>query len=456
MTMTVFAKFFLKMAGRKKPACFSFPVFVILASLCFVGNAGADVITVGPGESVSSLHQVGWDKLKPDDEVRIKAKETPYREKIILKRSGTRKKRIRITGIPDRDGRLPVIDGSNAVHFMTSTDVLLSRRAIIIVGGSRSEDKADFVEIRNLELRNANNTNFFYQKKQRVKYADNGAGIYVQRGKNVVVKNCRIHACCMGVQTAYYPEVDNFVLTGNLIYNNGDFTKTHWAHNVYLSAGKSLVEFNRFGELVSDGNNIKDRSGLTVIRYNWIEGGMSRQIDLVETKKYPSADAYVYGNVIISGKKTKNPKMVLFGGDMGEHSSRNGTLYFFNNTLHFRKKKLDGFVWVNRPNCRAVLNNNIFLGGHAVWIGNGFITGFNNLVEFGANQAGLRNCYMGGIEQIMNRNGISYFPRPGSLLINNGSFAIPARVRYMPLPIPGEKSQRPRVGKIDIGAYEFF
>ena len=134
-------------------------------SLCFVGNAGADVITVGPGESVSSLHQVGWDKLKPDDEVRIKAKETPYREKIILKRSGTRKKRIRITGIPDGDGRLPVIDGSNAVHFMTSTDVLLSRRAIIIVGGSRSEDKADFVEIRNLELRNANNTNFFYQKK---------------------------------------------------------------------------------------------------------------------------------------------------------------------------------------------------------------------------------------------------------------------------------------------------
>ena len=260
----------------------------------------------------------------------------------------------------------------------------------------------------------------------------------------------------MGVQTAYYPEVDNFVLTGNFIYNNGDFTKTHWAHNVYLSAGKSLVEFNRFGELVSDGNNIKDRSGLTVIRYNWIEGDMSRQIDLVETKKYPSADAYVYGNVIISGKKTKNPKMVLFGGDAGEHSSRNGTLYFFNNTVHFRQKKLDGFVWVNRPNCRAVLNNNIFLGGHAVWIGTGFITGFNNLVEFGANQAGLRNCYMGGMEQIMNRNSISYFPRPGSLLINNGSFAIPARVRYMPLPIPGKKSQRPRVGKIDIGAYEFF
>ena len=430
--------------------------FALFFLFCPVSGVDANIIEVGPGSTFSHLRQVKWDKLKPGDEVIIKAKKEPYREKIIVKRSGTRKRPIRITGVPDAEGHLPVIDGFDAVHFDARTEVGLARRAIIIVGGSNAQGQADFVIIRNLELRNANNTNFFYQNGQRVKYADNGAGVYVQRGKNVVVKGCRIHSCCMGVQTAYYPEVNNFALIGNIIYDNGDFTRNHWAHNVYLSAGKSLVEFNRFGELVSDGNNIKDRSGLTIIRYNWIEGGMSRQIDLVETKKYPSADAYVYGNVIISGKKTKNPKMVLFGGDAGKYSSRNGTLYFFNNTVHFKQKRLDGFVWVNRPNCRAVLSNNMFLGGHAVWIGNGVITGFNNLVEFGADPARLSNSYMGGIEQIMNRNGVSYFPRPGSLLINNGSFAIPARVRYMPMPIPGEKKQRPQLGKMDIGAYEFF
>lgn len=418
-------------------------------------GANADVINVGPAETFSFLHQVKWDQLKPGDEVRIQAKDEPYREKIVLTRSGTRDRPIRITGIPGEGGRLPVLDGSDAVHFEARTDTGLARRAIIIVGGSREEGRADFVLIQNLEIRNANNTTFFYQNGQRVRYADNGAGIYVQQGNHVMVKDCRIHSCCMGVQTAYYPEVDKFRLTGNIIYHNGDFTRQRWAHNVYLCAGRSLVEFNRFGELVSDGNNIKDRSGLTIIRYNWIEGGMSRQIDLVESKRYASSDVYVYGNVIISGERTKNPKMILFGGDAGETSSRRGTLYLYNNTIHFREKELHAFVWVNRPDCRAVLTNNVFLGGDHIWMGKGQVTGFNNLVSFGAGRAGLTHSFPGGLEQVQAVKGFQYYPRPGSLLIDNGFSSLPAKVEYVPMPRPG-KRKRPRMGTIDIGAYEFY
>lgn len=112
-------------------------LFLVLIVFVFLtGGAWAEVITVGPGQDLSFLRQVHWDRLKPGDEVRIKAKKEPYREKVILTRSGTRKKRIRITDIPDEAGRLPVIDGSNAFHFMARTDVLLSRRAIIFVGGA--------------------------------------------------------------------------------------------------------------------------------------------------------------------------------------------------------------------------------------------------------------------------------------------------------------------------------
>ncbi len=135
----------------------------------------------------------------------------------------------------------------------------------------------------------------------RVRFSINSAGIYVHKGRNVVIKECIIHSCCMGVKTAYYPDVDNFLLTKNIIYNNGDFTRTHGGHNVYLGAGKSIIQFNRFGELYSNGANIKDRSRFTVIRYNWIQGGMAHQIDLVENRNYSNANAYVYGNVIIKG-----------------------------------------------------------------------------------------------------------------------------------------------------------
>ena len=428
--------------------------FVFIVFFFFAGGTQAEVITVGPGQDASSLKQVRWDRLRPGDEVRIKARSKPYREKIVLKRSGRSDRPIRITGVPDQDGHLPVLDGENAVHFQARTDVKLSRRAIIIAGGSHTRERADFVVIENLELRNANNTASFRQNGAQIRYADNGAGIYVNRGDNVVIKGCRIHSCCMGVQTAYAPDVKTFVLTGNIIYNNGDFTRTHWAHNVYLGAGKSLVEFNRFGELVSDGNNIKDRSGFTVIRYNWIEGGMSRQIDLVETKKYPSADAYVYGNVIVSGQRTKNPKMVLFGGDAGERSSRRGTLYFFNNTLHFKQRELHGFVWINRTDCRVILTNNVFLGGNNIWLGPGRASGFNNMIGLKANHTGLTSSFTGSFEQMQYRKDNPYLPKPGSILINNGFLKVPKPVRYVPLPWPG-KRKRPHIGVIDIGAYEF-
>ncbi len=440
----------------------------LLISYCIVliilipVHVNAAVYRIGPAQQYQYLRQIQWDSLNPGDIVEIHSRPEPYREKFVVKSSGTKKRPIIIKGIPDAEGKLPVIDGSMAVNVQTKIQPELARRAIIIVGGSESKngalysskDAGDYIVIKALELRNANNTNFFYLNGTRIQYAANGAGVYVQKGRNVVIMECIIHSCCMGVQTAYYPNVDNFLLSKNIIYNNGDFTRTHWGHNVYLGSRKSIVEFNRFGELYSDGNNIKDRSEVIVIRYNWIEGGMSRQIDLVETRKYPTANAYVYGNVIISGEKTKNPKMVLFGGDTGEHSSRKGTLYFFNNTVHFKKMGLHAFIWVNRPDCKAILMNNLFLGGKNIWSGTGRVTGMNNMIEHGSVSTGLTSSFFGSYDQIWSKGNIPYFPRPNSLLLNRGISTLPAKVQYIPMPMP-EKRRRPVLGALDIGAFEF-
>lgn len=436
-------------------------LYCMLSVILIPTHVSAEIHRIGPSQQYQHLRQINWDSLKPGDIVEIFRGPEPYREKIVIKSSGKKKKPIIIKGIPDAKGKLPVIDGSGAVNVQKNILPKLAARAIIIVGGSEpkrssvrsSQDAADHLVITNLELRNANNSNYFNLNGSRVKYAANAAGVYVQKGKNVVIKGCIIHSCCIGVKTAYYPDVDNFLLTKNIIYNNGDFTRTRWGHNVYLGAKKSVVQFNRFAELYSDGSNIKDRSQITIIRYNWIQGGMNRQIDLVETKKYPIANAYVYGNVIISGEKTKNPKMVLFGGD-AKGGSRRGTLYFFNNTMHFKKMGIHAFIGVNRPDCRAVLINNLFLGGKKIWAGTGHVTGLNNMLEYGTVTIGLSNSFFGGLDQIWSKGDINYFPRPGSLLLNRGTSALPAKVRYMPMPMP-EKRRRPAAGALDIGAFEF-
>ncbi|WP_300458589.1 hypothetical protein [Desulfobacula sp.] len=236
------------------------------------------------------------------------------------------------------------------------------------------------------------------------------------------------------------------------IYNNGDFTREAWGHNVYIQARKTMIEFNQFGELVSDGNNIKDRSNVTVIRYNWIAGGMSRQIDLVESHKYRVQDAFVYGNFITHGESIRNPKMILFGGDIG--GSRSGKLYFFNNTVISKINTDEGFLFVNQPDCKAILKNNVMLGRKKIWFGSGQVIGIKNLFSYGAETKDFLQSYFGGFEQFSRNTDFAFQPARGSLLINTGVRKLPAKVKFVPSPL-AKAVLRPNDGAIDIGAFEY-
>lgn len=286
-------------------------LFLIMLTFTYPIFANAETYDIGPGREFSHLSDFDWDSLDPGDIVKIHSTDEPYREKLVIRRSGSKREPIVIKGVPDSNGKLPVIDGDRARNFQRFCEPLKSRRGLLVLGDC---DPSNNIVIEGLELRNANNINKFLMGKELVGYANNAAGIFLNRGINVKVRKCIIHSCCIGIITSYYPDVDDFVLSSSHIYDNGDFTGERWGHNVYLCARRQLLQFNRFGDLRSDGNNIKDRSQQTVIRYNWIEGGMSHQIDLVESRKYKKADALVYGNVILQGRKVKNPKMVFYGG----------------------------------------------------------------------------------------------------------------------------------------------
>ncbi len=416
-------------------------------------HSNARTYNIGAEYQYKNLEDLNWDALEPGDIVRIHWKKEPYREKLVIRCSGTKEKPIIIRGIRGPSRNLPIIDGSGAKQFQKMRSSLKARRGLIIIGDGIS---ADNIVVEGLEIRNANSSLKFRWGTNRFDYADNAAGIFVDKSKNVQVKTCKIHTNGMGILTGHYPNVDKFTLSTSFIYNNGDFRdkpegQRGQNHNVYLSARSTVVQFSRFGELHSDGNNIKSRSQKAIIRYNWIEGGMSRQIDLVEYKEYEKADAFVYGNVIVQGEKVLNPKMILFGGDIG--GSRGGTLYFFNNTVYAKSGKLHAFLVVNKPDCNAILKNNFMLGKPNIWIGSGNVTGSNNLFPHGANTNGFTNTFFGGHEQKIDYGLISYFPKPNSFLIDRGTLNVPAKIKYMPLPFPGGK-KRPFDNRIDIGAFE--
>ena len=131
----------------------------------------------------------------------------------------------------------------------------------------------------------------------------------------------------------------DLLIEGNSIYDNG-VPGSYLEHNTYTEAIGTVYQYNYFGPLRggSGGNQLKDRSAGTVIRYNWIGTG-GHCIDLVETQAGQGTinvdptykTSYVYGNVIYN---TGSVSLVHYGGDQYDYTYyRRGTLFFYNNTV---------------------------------------------------------------------------------------------------------------------------
>ena len=74
----------------------------------------------------------------------------------------------------------------------------------------------------------------------------------------------------------------DFLVDGNYVHDNG-IENSIYEHNNYTEATRITFQYKHFGPLRAGclGNNLKDRSAGTVVRYNWIEGG-AHLLDLVD------------------------------------------------------------------------------------------------------------------------------------------------------------------------------
>ncbi|MBK8804934.1 MAG: right-handed parallel beta-helix repeat-containing protein [Fibrobacteres bacterium] len=329
--------------------------------------ACATTYHVGPGQPLTNIADAPLSSLKPGDSVLIHARPEPYLEKFVLSVEGTANQPVVVRGIPDpADGSLPRIQGAGAKNAKGQNFWSEGRGLIKIGGANTPSTPAAHLRVENLDLSGAKQGGSFTDRNgSQTTWPDNAAGIFVESGTDIQIRGCRIHGNGNGLFTA--SASSNVVVEANTIWDNGN-AGSIYEHNSYTESDGIVFQFNDYGALCAGcpGNNLKDRSAGTVIRYNRIDGG-NRQLDLVESDhdeilaRPTYRRTYVQGNLLIEREGSGNRQMIHYGGDNGDTATyRHGILRFSHNTLW--SDRTDRNTWVRLSSARDTFDarNNVF------------------------------------------------------------------------------------------------
>lgn len=445
----------------------------------------ATTYEVGPAKPYANVGDVPWESLQAGDSVLIHWRSTPYKEKWVICRQGTADAPITVRGVPGPGGELPIIDGDGATTRL-ALDYWSETRGVIKIGGASipTDTTPRYIVIEKLDIRSARPPYTFTDDSGATQtYAANASAIYVEKGENITVRNCRIHDSGNGFFVASSDALASrdILVEGNYIYDNGN-TGSLFEHNNYTAAINITFQYNRFGSLRAgaSGNNLKDRSAGTVIRYNWIEGG-NRQVDLVDAEDSglirgdaSYRETHVYGNVLIEPDAAGNRQIAHYGGDSGATANyRKGMLYFYNNTIVSTRTDRTTLFRLSTNEERCEARNNIFYVSAAGstlslldssgildlrnnWLKPGWVNTFGTLTgTVNDDGTSVQTASPGFVSEAAQ----DYHLAADSASVNAGTVlnpgVLPAHdvVRQYVAHQSGEA--RPADGLLDIGAYEF-
>ena len=456
-------------------------VLAVVALLAAAGTAQATLYEVGPDKPYANIGDVPWESIWAGDTVLIYWREAPYKEKWVICAQGTQAQPITVAGVPGPNGELPVIDGIDAttrpqINYWGDT------RSVIKVGGANipPDLTPSWIVIANLDIKSGRQPYYYTGRAGRAAYVKNAAAIYVEKCEHFKILNCIIRDSGNGFFVASSDAFasNDILIEGCYIYDNGNTASTT-EHNNYTAAIGIVHQYNHFGPLRAgcSGNNLKDRSARQVVRYNWIEAG-NRQLDLVhgEDSVLIRTDpgylaTHVYGNVLIE-PMAGNRQIVHYGGDGGSNTTwRNGTLYFYNNTLVSTRTDRNTIFRLSGVNCVCDFRNCIYetsttnlneimatdanlcttVMSHC-WLNTGWTKGGGTLVNDGTS-------IVGDAPGFVDQAGQDYHLAPDSPCINAGGPLNPAVLPDNDVAMQYFKHQwgeeRPVDGAIDIGAYEY-
>ena len=320
-----------------------------------VGTRGA-VYEVGPGQTRTNLASVPWTNLGPGDIVNIHATPGGYHEIVLLSNSGASNAPITLRGVPDPStGALPIIDGANAVSSPTNPwrNPIFNNFGVVVVSRAQGTSYGyvpSWITLENLHIQNAYVTNKFTTSTGTLTNYDGFACcVYVEFAQHFTIRGCELNGSnngffCNSKNGTLSETSGDILVERSWIHDNGT-PGNYGVHNMYTEALGITVQHNLIGPLRAgaDGEQWKDRSAGTRIRYNqfimgpgpgtcmWIESPQGGQGVLDVDPTYHTN--YCYGNVIYNPPNSSGIVMVRYDALGVEGQPRNGTLYFYNNTI---------------------------------------------------------------------------------------------------------------------------
>ena len=347
---------------------------------CTVDPAmSGQVYEVGPSQTFRTLKSVPFPTMAAGSTVRLHNEDTTgtnptqYHEYVQIQQQGSMTQPIRMCGVPDSAGNLPIIDGDNATG-RTDTSIYAAGYGLVSLHNPNywtyypAFNAATNIVIEGIHLRNAK-TGHNYTMPDGVTQAawgDFSSCIRINQGHDTAFVGNDMDTCGLGAFSAFngnggWGSSDyNALWEGNYIHNNGA-VGSYGSHQMYLQAWGEVVQFNRIDNYAvgAFGSNLKSRGLSSVIRYNYMGDGAARQMDLVDVQDgpywmafaayiYDSAATYpadmvaaeqeawnshfMYGNIYLNS--TSSVPIHFAYDQVGNEYARKGNLYWYNNTFY--------------------------------------------------------------------------------------------------------------------------
>jgi Calx-beta domain len=263
---------------------------VLLAGPALAGN----VYDVGPGQPFANLQAVE-DLLGPGDLVLLQGNAT-YPGGVLFQNHGSAAEKITIRGVRVA-GLRPVVSG----------------------GSDGLKLDADHYVLESLDFTASTNRCLFLQ------------------GDDLLVRDTVVHDCPHHGILGADQDTGDVTLEHVEVHHNGSGTQYH---QIYMSADEeqfpNAVFRLRFSYVhdANGGNSVKSRAARNEIHYNWIEGALYHELDLIGAELYAEGlvreDSEVVGNVLVKTAASQG-RVARIGGD--GTGQTDGRYRFAHNTM---------------------------------------------------------------------------------------------------------------------------
>ncbi len=300
---------------------------------------------------LEQTHEVGSGKrfarieeavavAKPGDRIRVYPLEgdAAYEKTAVLVRTP----HLDLVGMNGANGRKPRLSGDGYDYSGAGS----TPRAIV-----QFQPEAVGAQLENFVLTGAHNQ------------THNGAGVRINGANDVMVAQCEITGCDMGVMSSGNARARtgaNLLIAGCRIHRNGSDKDPGQNHNLYLGGWSVSVVGCHISHSLT-GHNLKSRAHFNYVEGCYIHDAANREVDLVdgaETEEENSHSVLV-GCVIAKqqGEMRGNRGVVHFGQDGGKN--HRGTLYCVHCTVvsPYQAPLFD----LSAPGTGLYLANNLFV-----------------------------------------------------------------------------------------------